>query len=1043
MIQTTNKTPSHVFLVEASAGSGKTFELAKRYLFLLLNHEQDSRHIPIGEILAITFTNKATYEMKERVIALLKSIVFDSFASDEIKHDIIKDFIIDYRELQKRALLVLDYLLDNYDQFFIETIDGFMNSILEAYAYKLALSSQFEVRTDYRDFLRYSLDLFFDDASREDSIKEKLKDFITTYYFIENNTGWFPKRALMRLLDWCYCVLNIYPDKFRTQAGSFESIFEKKKTFLKDLQCFYHSLGEETYLRFRKGIETFLKNSRETFSLKNIPRSFAHSEIPIKKGEEIALSVMKKWMKIKIEAEELILLDAKTRFSHYLTLFSDVISYFEKYTIERDSIFVSELNKKVALMLSSDESIVPELYYRLATKFTHFLIDEFQDTSLLQWYNLKTMIHEALSSHGSLFCVGDSKQAIFRFRGGDASLFKRVKDDFRDYGITEKYLDKNFRSAKAIVAFNNQVFSRENITKFCSTEAMGVAFNEDDLAEIACPFYHSYQNTHRKKDSGYVQVIHFNDDTSSDIKGSIRKKLFSTLQSFELSQKKSHIAILVRDNALVEMISGWLLDEKKLVESERTLCLKNNEFIKEIISFLTFLDSPIDNVSFVTFILGDIFQSASGLSQEELHNFLFQCNKHRTRSEKETVYYYRLFQRKYPIIWETLIGLFLKNIGIFPLYDLIIEIYKIYRLPARFAPYSGFFMRLLELVQEYEDIYPDVSSFLEFFREEHDASIDYVQLLASSKDSIQVMTYHKAKGLEFDCVIVPFFGAEIKVPDKIVAHENGEMKLVYAHKNYVRLNAVLTNLYKEEYKKALTDELNTLYVALTRAQSSLYVFIPEKSGRAKNIFSTFIPDELKEIGNRTKTVLLRRRSDSTIRTIPVNEYQEWYSKMQDEVISSKEIINRKRIKEGEIIHSILSHIGNLYTADIDSVIESAIERTQNLFDEAFDSTEYKKKIKKIIDEKSLSKFFFIANGTVSSEKEVVIIGGKLRKIDRLIIADAAISIVEFKSYKQDSDEYRMQVVEYVAIMKSIYPKKDVSGYIVFLDNGEVEEVSQK
>jgi len=205
---------------------------------------------------------------------------------------------------------------------------------------------------------------------------------------------------------------------------------------------------------------------------------------------------------------------------------------------------------------------------------------------------------------------------------------------------------------------------------------------------------------------------------------------------------------LCRSNEDVERVTSWLLEKKLPVESEKTLNIRENTFIKQIISFLTFLDSPIDDLAFATFIMGDIFTAASGLTNEQIREFLFSARHSRRRA-----YLYRAFREAFPSIWEGHIEEFFKTVGFVPLYELVITFLKDFCVLERFPGAQSFIMKFLEVVKEQEEDNQNISRFLEYFRNELAENL-FVQV--SSSDSIRVLTIHKSKGLEFPVVIIPF-----------------------------------------------------------------------------------------------------------------------------------------------------------------------------------------------------------------------------------------------------------------------------------------------
>lgn len=1036
-----NKTdPYHVFFIEASAGAGKTHALSKRYLQFLLGSCADSEDTPLRNILAITFTNKAAFEMKGRILSFLKQIAFDCFNNENIKKDMIDTLELTTEEAEKKAVIAFEHLIKDYSFFQVETIDSFMNSILQAFAFKTRFSSAFSMKTDYEHYLEYSLDCLVDSASSDERVLKKMRNFITHFLFIENKQGWLPKKSILKLVKGLYETANIYRGGFRKSSSGLKDIQSLTKSISSDLQELLRILPEETHKTFLKSISSYVKKNRKNSQLNDLPGFFRKKTIPVKKGFEMPVSTFMLWEKVRKEVSDFARLKAFSFFDSYIDIFQGTMNFFHDLVSAEDVLFVAELNKRASNLLEGDETQVPELYYRLATRFFYYLIDEFQDTSILQWQNLYPMVFEALSSGGSLLTVGDMRQAIYRFRGGSSQLFNKISDLFVGYGVSREYLNINYRSRMEIVRFNNNIFSEKNLHGFCKNPEIKVELATKDEDEITGIFSHSNQAWLESRSGGYVDVKFINEDDPVLTEMAIKERLIELVRDLK-GRGRSEIAILARKNDEVEKITSWLSEEDFPVESDRTLSVKEQPLIKEIVSFLIFLQSPIDNVAFASFIMGEIFTKVTGLGTEEVRKFLFRINRDNP-DKLRTVYYYSEFREKYPEIWKKYIEIFFSKVGIYPLYEFVSEVFKVYDICTLFPQYQGFFMRFLEVIKESETDYTDITSFLEFFTGEHDENIDYIHMSYHHSDRIRVMTFHKAKGLEFDTVIIPFFATEIKVSPQVIHQSGDDLSIIYMSKDLVCCNQDLERIYKEEYKKVLSDELNAAYVALTRAREELYVFVPEKSGRRKNIFRWLFPDEHMHYGKPGDDKSRDLPEKVCIKELPPVTFSDWFSLLEEEFSRESELKNRKRIRKGEIAHYMFSCIGNLYGRDSDKVIEHALEKTRAAFPWN-DIANIEKNVKEILWNEKTRHFFFITEGTVFCEKEVVSRLGLNRKIDRLIVFKNEVWVADYKSSSDDREDYREQVTEYMNIVRDIYPEKKVRGFLIYLDRVMVEEVKSE
>ncbi|MBU1928559.1 MAG: UvrD-helicase domain-containing protein, partial [Candidatus Omnitrophica bacterium] len=259
----------HILTVEASAGSGKTYALAQRYLRLIINPALDLKNIPLNNILAITFTNKAALEMKERILEFLKKTALD-VSSDEFS--------------RKKAFLAMEYLIRNYNYFQVQTIDSFINAILSGCAFKLGLSSNFKVRTDYRDYLAYSLDELIDRSVSSKEVKEAFRSFLKQYLYIDNRLGWFPKKEVLGVIQGFFSQSNKYGIKFSASRIKPEDLIIKKKYILKLLNELENILTPETNANFTHSLRSFLEENLESFDVDDLSVFFARPEFPIRKG---------------------------------------------------------------------------------------------------------------------------------------------------------------------------------------------------------------------------------------------------------------------------------------------------------------------------------------------------------------------------------------------------------------------------------------------------------------------------------------------------------------------------------------------------------------------------------------------------------------------------------------------------------------------------------------------------------------------------------------------------------------------------------------
>ncbi|MEM7816536.1 MAG: UvrD-helicase domain-containing protein [Candidatus Aenigmatarchaeota archaeon] len=1044
-MKNSSKQTSEVIVVEASAGTGKTFTLAKHYLSLVIGPHIKAEEIPLKNILAITFTNKAAIEMKERILELLKKIALNKFDCEEEKQDILNTLKMKEDSAQSKALFTMEKIIKHYNLFQIQTIDSFINTLLFGCALNIGRSGNFKIKKDYRQLLLYCLDLAIDEALKKEKTLKLLEEFLINYLFVENRSGWFPKEDILNFIVFLFQIVNRYKCNFKINKVDIKEIIEIKKDILKSLKEIYLSLPQNINNKIKNTIKDFLVKNKTNFHIEDLHKIFKNKEFSINKN--IPLEFKKKLEKNYKKINKLVELEAKVACNPYIKFFNLIWEYFQRFSKKEDILFLEELNKQAQALFDQSGITVAELYYRLATRFKHFLIDEFQDTSVLQWENLKPMIEDILANGGSLFYVGDKKQAIYRFRGGEVELFDKIKKDFSNFNIKNLHLTKNRRSQKNIIEFNNRLFSAENLIRLLEYSKINeeIKHIKNAKEEILKIFKDAIQNYNESTNlNGYVRVEFLNEENQEQRNQILRPKLISLIKDLNKRFKYEDIAILTKDNSEVELLSSWLLEENIPVESDKTLNVLENHLVKEIISFLKFLYSPTDNISFASFILGDIFSSITKIPTNEIMSFLFEININNLQKQEKTLY--TLFRKKYKNIWNEYFEFFLKNVGFISLYELLIEIYERFNILKNFPSQLAFFMKLLNLTKEKEEEYMDLGEFLDYLKK---ANLEDLYVTVTHSDRIKILTIHKSKGLEFPVVIIPFLRIEI-IPQVggrsfsfYINEKNGKLELLKIIKPYRECSLNLQKIYSQHYFKSFVDELNTVYVALTRPKFELYIFVPKKSGNLENkaiyLFNNQNKETL-EYGQQINYFNLENQRIQNSIEIKPSTYRSWVDILKEEFIDFEDLKFREKIMEGNAFHFALSFIKNLNQQKKEEVIKLAIENTKLVYPFIKDFNAFREKIKKMLDNKKLTQFFYLEDAEVYLEKEVIDDLGNTKRIDRIIVKKEEVWIVDYKLKETFKEAYKKQVLDYMKILNRMYTSCKIRGFIIYLDNEEIEEI---
>ncbi len=1033
-----------VVVVEASAGSGKTYCLTKRYLHLLINPQLGLNQIPLRNILAITFTNKATVEMKERILEFLKKLALDAFSNKEEEEDILSSLGVEKKGAVSKAKLIMDELIRHYNFFQVQTIDSFINALLLGCSLNIDRSASFKIKRDYLPSLCFCLDSLTEEAREEKEVLRLLEEFLQHYLFVENRSGWFPKKDILQLLQSLFRLSNKYGKTFRPfPGGESKDIIKQKKYILGQIkqlsECFPAGMNASA----KKHISSFLDKNDDIFDIAALPAYLKSPQAPMNKEVGAPADFIKKWKRIYNLLKELVELDAAVAYNPYVKLYQRISDSFQLLSRKEDVLFLEELNRKARLLFAEEGITVAEVYYRLATRFKHYLIDEFQDTSLLQWSNLEEMVKEALSTGGSLFYVGDKKQAIYRFRGGEAKLFDAVKEEFTHFNVKNAYLMKNWRSQRAIVEFNNKVFSRENLKTALDSSGIAKELGEkkENVDEILDIFKDATQKQREDNVYGYTYVERIEEKNKQERDEIMRLKILDLLRELKVRFQYEDIAILTRDNNEVELITSWLLEAGFPVESEKTLNVIENSLVKEIIAFLNFLYSPLDDLSFASFILGEVFGRLTNITCRDITEFIFSL--HREGKIGRHLPLYRLFRRKFPEIWDQYIDKFFKAVGFVSPYELVINIYQALKVAENFKKNQAFLMKFLELIKQREDDYIGLGELLSYLKVAPQEEL-YVNVTHSS--SVKVLTIHKSKGLEFGVVIIPFLRMDIspETGEKgsssyVVPKGEGDLGIVRMTKNHRLYSPLLQEIYIQSYKKACIDELNNIYVAFTRAQFELYVFIPKKSSNSNNKAWHMIPERIRKSGSKIKYPSVEKDAQPIIDIAP-SVYKEWPELIPGEFGDWQSIKNRKKILEGSLLHTMLSRIGDCQGLDTEALIKEAVSFARTQYPLIEDFSPYEEKIRELLAKKELESIFFVSGSGVFCEKGVVNRFGDGKRIDRLIVREKEIWIVDYKSSQEAKLDHQKQIREYVQIIKNIYPQHKLRGFLVYLDKMCKEEV---
>lgn len=828
-----------IHYLRASAGAGKTYQLTIRFLSLLAGIEPSAE--ALRQIVAITFTNRAAAEMKERIIFTLKQMALREANADRLFHDT--------GLRPPDAASWLDTILAHFSDFHVRTIDSLVYALLRAFSLEMGMRPDLEVTFDYDAILNQCFDRFLSRTEwvAGDQRYQLLCDLLETYLKIEEAEGMVVERGIRRRLLELYekadgpVVAGPAPDVGRAQEAFCQAAQKLHEEFV---QC-----GVSDYLNKRLFNPLYL-NDPVTHLEKGLFAKATIQEILTSKAQGIAQGIIahvdELYGELRQAKDEYLTLRAKAKVHAYMRALEVLYQEIRMLSEREGLILGGGWHALVKEYLQGGSTTGIYAFMKLGSKVQHFLIDEFQDTSRPQWEALLPLLEESLASGGSLFYVGDVKQAIYGWRGGDWRLFGEVAagsfPSVSAQDITGETLTVNYRSLPSIVDFNNALYgllADEHCAQKIAALILGEKAQEWAQTLLAQSIHRNFQDVaqetafhlQRRQDRGTVEVASF--VASGDaLRQAVRERLLTQVKEVWERRGKG-IAVLVRRNQDAEDIAAWLMVEGIPVVTENSLRLLSSDLIKGLIAFLRFLDYPLDDLAFWGAAASRLFQGLPGLSPEDLETFLAEG-----RWQPPL---YKAFERRFPKFFEGLIQPLLALVGFVTPYDLTREVVERFHLLERFAEEQVFIHRFFELIFQTEARgQRSLSHFLRFWEEK---GMEEKIGLPDEISAVRVLTVHKAKGLEFPAVFIPFTNWRLERPRLAKINEG----------SFVSLKSPLP--YPLEAKRTemmindALEALNLLYVATTRAEEELYLYetslpLPRGGGVDRTYLSAWLREML-------------------------------------------------------------------------------------------------------------------------------------------------------------------------------------------------------
>ncbi|GAB5565294.1 MAG: UvrD-helicase domain-containing protein [Winogradskyella sp.] len=1034
-------------IYNASAGSGKTYTLAKSYLKKIIQ-SQNNDHFK--SILAITFTNKAVGEMKERIIEMLK--LFSNEKSKSQPHpmfiDICKELGISPEILISKSKHLLKHIIHNYGAFDVITIDGFTHRIIRTFAYDLKLPMNFEVELDQDRLLKESVDSLISKAGLDKALTKVLLEFAIEK--ADDDKSWdisydFNKITKLLVNENHLFAIESLKDK------NLEDFQKLKRQLHEDINTIENKIIElannvitlidECGLQFNDFSSSYLPKYFDNLKNKKYNPNYGASWqnilisggtlYPKRVSDQIASTIDEIQPKLKdsFELSKRLVYDLKLKKGLYKNItpqsvLNAIKKELETIKSENNVLPISEFNKIISNEIKDQPT--PFIYERLGEKYRHYYIDEFQDTSTLQWHNLIPLIDNALSStNGSTMLVGDAKQAIYRWRGGDAEQFVNLYNKTtQPFPVVQNILNlsNNYRSAKAIVDFNNGFF------KFLSQNY----FHNEDYTKL---YEQSVQET-QTDIKGYVELsfLNFeNDDDKVDIYcAEVLKTINKCLDS---GHKLEDICVIVRNGKEGVAIAEYLYDHNIKITSSETLLLKNSREVRFVHDIITVLGQP-NNQNLIIKVLSFIADQQSVLDKHLFFSTYFKDNVEDFFEGLEDI--------NITISQPKLLHL--------PIYELVEEVIRTFQLNKTSNAFLQFYLDVvLEFTQREGS---NIMAFLEYFDKKKD-SLSVVS--PEHLNAVKIMTIHKSKGLEFPVVIFPFADLNIYkeqepktwFPVDKTIHNGFSNLLLNFNEDVEHFGEVGAEIYKSRTSQLELDGINLLYVVLTRAVNNLFVIskvdINSKGEINNKTYSGMLISYLKEFGiwvdnQNTYTfgeleLKQQERTEDKAETTPLISTPKESHNLS--IVTKSGLLwntkQKRAMERGNLVHLALSKIKT--TMDVDFAFEELISQGDISTPQISD---IRPLVENVINHPRLNSFFSGVS-EVFNERDIITKDSVIIRPDRLNIKDNEVSIIDYKTGNHQTS-HNNQINDYAFIINSMGYKIDKKLLVYINENVEIVEV---
>lgn len=1032
-------------ILNASAGSGKTFNLVKEYISLLISDEKDITRF--SRIIAMTFTNKAALEMKTRIIEKLDELSYPEIhttKSDEFAILLGNELGINPKEVHKRAHKVLQNILHRYEDFFVMTIDKFNLKLIRSFSRDLNLPNDFEVILNESEVIEQVVDLLLDQLG-----KETIPRLTTIVFEYAKNNLDEGERWNFRdqLIEFGKILSKERDQPIIEKLLKLDFSIERHKNLRETLKAQSDSFVQACqkvhalYIRLNISADLLPGKSKTSNSIEKLAEinefpvslftdsflKYASDEAP--KGKVFPLELREEAIdlqrKYEILAPSFFVQKAFLKNFYNMAMLQFMADSLETIKKDEQLIRISEFNKLISELVRNEEA--PFIYERLGTRFQHFLLDEFQDTSRLQWLNMVPLMHESISQLNKNLIVGDPKQSIYRFKNGVAEQFVALpkiynpendpsisqKSIYFDQMGTVKSLDDNWRSSPTVVDFNNTFFP----------------LLKEQLPEAAKEFYNSIFQNAKSKLPGLVE-IHSQEEKKSDL--DLIPLIIAKIQECENDGfQRGDICILGEKNKHANVWAVELTKAGYKIVSAESLLVQNEVKVKLVVSYLKRRLNPSSKSEKKRF--AELFFRINKQNSFDLYRTYFE--KRTDSSGKE----FTIFNDDKFII-EQFGGKSQFFCKFENLYDLVQSFFQLMNWDELKNPYLHHFA---DFAHNYELAKgPDIKSFLTYYNEQrHRLAIQ----LPESDDAIKIMTIHKSKGLEFPVVILPSidFDVELQSTSKHLIEIDDVILYTTVKKDSVVEG--ISAFKSFETSQILTDKVNQCYVAFTRPMERLYImnyFSAKSFGKiAHSCFEQLNAIQTNEdasislqLGERylhVKNANITANSFFEPKSISENLWFPDISLQDKQDLKSSGHLSKEQ-RFGNQFHLAMSLIN--YSTEIETILNQ-------LQKEGEIESEFKQEIaEKIKGIYALLDFQNLFEGAeeVLNEQSIIMDEHNTKRPDKIIFKKLETIILDYKTgVPKEKDSKQMK--EYISTLQKM-EMPDVKGFVFYTYNNELRAI---